>query len=259
MSMGEKTKLLWQNPEYRKHMSVVHKGHKVSPESILKQKLSRIRNNKIRIKKPLTYKQLEVLRKMSESHIGKHLSEEHKKKLSAIHKGKVISIEQREKLRQANLGKRYSEETKMKHRLSALGKVQSEETRRKHSEAQKGSKSNKWKGGISPLVWLLRSSFETKEWSKKVFKRDNYTCQECFKRGGKLHSHHIKAFSIILKEFLQEYNQFSPIEDKETLIRLAITYQPFWDISNGMTLCKNCHLVTNNYGNTRTIKEKENA
>jgi hypothetical protein len=25
---GEKTKLLWQNPEYRKHMSEVHMGHK---------------------------------------------------------------------------------------------------------------------------------------------------------------------------------------------------------------------------------------
>ena len=32
MSYGEKTKLLWQNPEYRKHMSEVHMGHK-KPEN----------------------------------------------------------------------------------------------------------------------------------------------------------------------------------------------------------------------------------
>ena len=37
-------------------------------------------------------------------------------------------------------------------------------------------------------------------------------------------AHHKKAFYLILEEFLQQYSQFSPIEDKETLLRLAITY-----------------------------------
>ncbi len=45
----------------------------------------------------------------------------------------------------------------------------------------------------------------------------------------------------ILEEFLREYSRFSPIEDKETLVRLAVTYKPFWDLNNGITLCKNCH------------------
>ena len=39
-----------------------------------------------------------------------------------------------------------------------------------------------------------------------------------------LEAHHKKAFYLILEEFLQQYSQFSPIEDKETLLRLAITY-----------------------------------
>jgi len=36
----------------------------------------------------------------------------------------------------------------------------------------------------------------------------------------------------------------NPIEDKETLVRLAISYEPFWNIDNGKTLCKICHNKT---------------
>jgi len=98
-----------------------------------------------------------------------------------------------------------------------------------------------WKGGRSNLTKRIRDLPESKEWTKKVFKRDDYTCQDCEKKGGNLEAHHKKSFVIILQDFLQEYNQFSPIEDKETLVRLAITYKPFWDILNGKTLCKDCH------------------
>jgi hypothetical protein len=38
MPRGDKTKLLWSNPEYRKAMSEVHKGKKQSAESIAKKK-----------------------------------------------------------------------------------------------------------------------------------------------------------------------------------------------------------------------------
>lgn len=68
-------------------------------------------------------------------------------------------------------------------------------------------------------------------------------------------SESIKSFYKILQEFLQTYNQFSPIEDKETLVRLAINYTPFWDINNGITLCTDCHKLTSNYG--RKLFKKE--
>ena len=38
-------------------------------------------------------------------------------------------------------------------------------------------------------------------------------------------------------------------EDKETLVRLAFTYKPFWDIDNGKTLCEECHNKTKVYIN----------
>ena len=105
----------------------------------------------------------------------------------------------------------------------------------------KGSKSHWWRGGITPLGQIIKGIAESKQWREAIFKRDNYTCQDCDKRGGKLHSRHKKAFSKIFREFLQEYNQFSPIEDKEILLRLATKYEPFWEVNNGITLCVDCH------------------
>jgi 5-methylcytosine-specific restriction endonuclease McrA len=99
-----------------------------------------------------------------------------------------------------------------------------------------------YKGGISPLAHSIRNLPENRDWIKEVFKRDNYTCQFCGKRDGSfLHAHHIRQFKDIYQEFLNTYSQFSPMEDKETLIRLAIKYEPFWNSQNGKTLCKKCH------------------
>ena len=50
----------------------------------------------------------------SESHKGKHHSEEHKKKLSEANKGKTLSEEHKRKLIEANKGKHHSEEAKRK-------------------------------------------------------------------------------------------------------------------------------------------------
>lgn len=109
-----------------------------------------------------------------------------------------------------------------------------------------------WNGGKTHIRKSIRGLSEYELWRNEVFKRDNYICQECDVRGGDLEAHHKKEFNKILQEFINKYNQFSPIEDKETLIRLAITYEPFWELSNGMTLCKECHKLTfigeKNYG-----------
>ena len=112
-----------------------------------------------------------------------------------------------------------------------------------------GKNNPNFKDGRSILKEGMRSLKEYKEWRKKVYERDNYTCQECHIKGnGKnLECHHIKEFNKILEEFLQQYNQFSPIEDRETLVRLAMKYETFWNINNGTTLCDKCHTQTKNF------------
>lgn len=94
----------------------------------------------------------------------------------------------------------------------------------------------------TPIMGSIRNLYESREWRTAIFKRDDFTCRECLcNKGGRLNAHHIKHFAVILSEFLKEYYQFSPVEDKETLLRLAINYKPFWDLENGITLCKECH------------------
>lgn len=109
---------------------------------------------------------------------------------------------------------------------------------------KKGPECNFWRGGVSGLQKLIRECQNSYNWKNYIFKRDNYTCRECLSRGVYLEAHHIVTFKDIFDSFLLEYSQFSPIEDKETLVRIAQSYKPFWDISNGITLCRDCHNLT---------------
>ena len=72
-----------------------------------------------------------------------------------------------------------------------------------------------------------------KDWKTDVFKRDNYTCQSCFKRGGKIEANHVVPFAFIFWKY-----------DIKTL-KEAKECSQLWKISNGKTLCKKCHHWTN--------------
>ena len=110
-----------------------------------------------------------------------------------------------------------------------------------HFIATKGKNHPAYIDGRTPLALSIRNLNEYINWRISVFNRDSYTCQECSNVGDNLNAHHKKQFSTILSEFLKEYDQFSPLEDKWTLVRLATKYKQFWDINNGQTLCKDCH------------------
>lgn len=104
-------------------------------------------------------------------------------------------------------------------------------------------KNGMWKGGRSHLALRIRLSFEYRMWRTSIFKRDNFTCNECGVRGGYMHVHHKKSFKKIFDEFLGFYNQFSPTDDTDTLVRLSWSYPEFWKQDNGITLCRTCHYL----------------
>lgn len=83
------------------------------------------------------------------------------------------------------------------------------------ADRQRGEQSHLWKGGTTRPEMLLRGSMEYGDWRKAVFARDDYTCQLCYERGGKLAAHHIREYA------------------KYPDLRLTL--------SNGITLCWPCH------------------
>ena len=122
-----------------------------------------------------------------------------------------------------NPGKR-SEETCKKIALGLLGntnhlgKRHTEESKEKISKSKKGkmvgNNNPNWKGGLSTESYKQRRLFK-KKMQKKIFERDDYTCQVCYNRGGYLHVDHIKRWS--------EYPDLR------------------FDIDNCRTLCMSCH------------------
>jgi len=200
---------------------------------------------------------------------GKHLSKKTKEKLSEAHKGIIPWIKGKhhteeaiEKMRKShigakawnkgkktdlipwNKGKHWNEEMKRKLRMYQLGTHHSRETKIKMSEAQKGEKSYLWKGGITPLTKKIRSSFKYRQWRSDIFTRDDFTCQDCGRRGLYIEAHHEEAFADIME--INDIKTFEQSMDCEEL----------WNINNGITLCRKCHNKNKNGRRERIKKNK---
>lgn len=163
-------------------------------------------------------------------------------------KGHVHSLEIRKKLSDATksnptrywLGKKRPDIAKLQ-----IKRVVTEETRKKISVAKRANPSRywlgkkrpdlagpnywNWRGGVTSINDQIRKSAEYKRWRKLVFERDDYTCVLCReKRGGDLEADHIKPFAFFPK------------------LR--------FEISNGRTLCKECHRSTETYGHRTNMQ-----
>ena len=149
---------------------------------------------------------------------GEKFSKTHKENLSNAHKGYIMPQEQKDKI-----GKAISGQTRLpitdKHRQnlikSHIGYIMPISQKIAIGRANSGEKCHLWKGGITPENERIRHSMEMRLWREAVYERDNYTCQICKQKGGKLHPHHIWNFALF-------------------------TYLRF-NVDNGITLCKECH------------------
>lgn len=112
------------------------------------------------------------------------------------------------------IGTKQSEESKRKKSIALKGRTYTTQERINHSIAMR--KTILGKKLKTPLEKLARTTIEMRLWREAVFARDNWTCQKCSSRGGKINAHHKNNFS----EYLQ--------------LRSAI--------DNGITLCVGCHI-----------------
>jgi len=148
-------------------------------------------------------------------------------------------------------GKKHTKEANEQNRIKHLGKVLSKESIRKRTETRRkngwfkdrdaaikklrndrlGKKGCNWKGGITPERLKIWKSPEYKKWRLKVFERNNYTCQISGQVGGELVAHHL--------------DNFAEFKDKRM------------DVSNGITLSKNVHMLFHTiYGSNHNTKEQ---
>lgn len=87
---------------------------------------------------------------------------------------------------------------------------------RKLSELRRGPNASNWDHTRTMEERIKDRRYpEYYEWRRNVFERDDYTCQICGLRGGRLNAHHIQAFA-----------KFPELRT---------------EVSNGVTLCNECH------------------
>lgn len=187
-----------------------------------------------------TEKEIIRLEKFSKSRIGAKLTDKHKEALRNFRLGKKQSPELIEKRISKIRGRKQTPLAIATRSAAMIGVKKSPE----HIAKLSGPNSYQWKCGISPLYMKIRNLPQNRELRISVYQRDKYTCCECHNTGGKLNSHHIKAFAQIIKE-----NNIKSLED-------AIICKELWDINNCVTLCEDCHKLTDTFLNKNNKKIK---
>ena len=148
----------------------------------------------------------------------KKLTAEHRAAISRGMKGQRKTPEHRANLSKSITGRKMSDEARLANSRAQTGKKLSEETKRKIGDAHRGENSPHWKGGVAKVGrWDDPRYFE---WQRAVFTRDNWACQRCGYRnthGDRLNAHHLAAWA----DFPESR----------------------FEITNGLTLCVDCHFA----------------
>lgn len=117
------------------------------------------------------------------------------------------------------------------------------EERLRHSKkVRSGPNHPCYLGGKTLLCDTLRSITEYKLFRKAVLRRDRFECVLCGARQTDVFSpvtlyvDHVTPFSDII-----EKHRITSVEDARQCAEL-------WDVSNGRTLCRDCHFKTDTYG-----------
>jgi hypothetical protein len=133
------------------------------------------------------------------------------------------------------LGKKHSPETRAKIAAKARGRIVAPETiekamhtKRQMGSIRSGSRAWNWKGG---KPWARFKEPRYLEWRNAVLERDGYVCQHCGRQCRKyekgLAAHHIKSYA--------DYPDLR------------------YDVTNGICLCRACHMALHGKPITREM------
>ncbi len=131
---------------------------------------------------------------------------------SCVHKRINLSKETLQKMKKCNLGRIHTKESR-----ANMSKNHADMSGKNNPHYGKyGEKSSRWNPNLTDRDREVKRNYPAYyEWRKKVFERDSYTCQICYKLGVYLNAHHLDGYA----------------ENPE--IRTTL--------ENGVTLCKKCH------------------
>jgi hypothetical protein len=138
-------------------------------------------------------------------------------------------------------GKKATDETRKKLSVIRLGEKNhffGKKHRDDTKEKMRGKNNGNWKGGISTINHLIRSSAEYKLWRMAILQRDNWTCIWCGLKGG--WSKELKQRILLEVDHIKAFAEYPEL-------RFAI--------DNGRTLCKKCHMTTETYGKNLRFKK----
>ena len=223
MPAGEKTKLLWQNSEYRERMSNAHKGKKYPKHSkSMIGNTNAFKNRTIEILCPVCKKNFKSFISWNKKYCSKKC---------------WYNSDEFKKLAKQMIGNSFRKGIKPSPIVL------------KNLCRKNGKDHFNWKGGITPLTKKIRNSEKSFEWRTKIFERDNYICRKCGAKNGNgktvyFEAHHLKEFYLIVEE------------NKIKTFKQGMDCEELWNIDNGITLCLKCHNKTK-YGKYTKIQSRK--